>query len=327
VPEDAELLWAWRNEPEVAALQAWSLPFSRQAAEQHVTSAIRSGGPVDGDWWTAMIDEVSSGRTVGELVVHLTNEARTAEVGYTLARRHWGRGYAVEALGALIAHLFESFPVSRVWGALHPHNRASAMVLERSGLLYEGCTRLSFWLGDDNSDDWIYGMTRPDWVAWRDRERAAASDVRLVPITVQNAATVRALRTHHTQRAFVAPVLDSFADALIPEVVDGVPAVPWLRAIEADSRITGFVMLALPDPVHRSPYLWRLLIDRMHQRRGIASRTLELIVEECRALGATDLTTSWSEGKGSPRPFYLAHGFTPTGRIVDGETEGRLSFG
>ncbi|MCU0283943.1 MAG: GNAT family N-acetyltransferase [Candidatus Nanopelagicales bacterium] len=326
-PEDVERLWAWRNEPEVAALQAWSVPFPRTTAQQHITSAIATGAPVDGDWWTAVIEDAASGEALGELVVRLANDARTAELGFSLARRHWGRGYAVEALAALIAHLFETFPLTRAWGALHPDNRASAMVLERCGLVFEGCTRLSFWLGDDNSDDWIYGMTREDWEAWRDRDRGAPEEVRLAPITEQNAFAVRALRTHHSQRAFVAPVLESFADALVPETVDGVTAVPWLRAIEADGRTAGFVMLALPDRVHRSAYLWRLLIDRVHQRRGIASRALDLVIEECRALGATELTTSWSEGKGSPGPFYHARGFEPTGRLIDGEVEALLPFG
>lgn len=326
-PEDVEPYWTWRNEAEVAALQAWTLPFPRETAQQHIDSAIEQGGPVEGSWWTAMFDETASGATVGEIGVRLTNDARTAEVGYTLARRNWGRGYAVEALDALIGHLFAAFPLTRVWGGLHPDNRASAMVLERCGLLFEGHTRLSFWVGEDNSDDWIYGMTRADWEAWRDRPRNRPDQVSLVPITPDNATAVRALRTHHTQRAFVAPVLDSFADALVPEVVDGVVLSPWLRAIEADGALVGFVMLALPDAVHPSPYLWRLLIDRMHQRRGIASLALDLVVAHCRALGAADLTVSWVEGKGSPRPFYLARGFTPTGRLVDGETEARLSLG
>ena len=146
-------------------------------------------------------------------------------------------------------------------------------------------------------------------------------------MTHENRAAVRALRTHHSQRAFVAPMLDSFADALLPEIVDGAPVVPWLRAIEADGVIVGFAMLALTTPHHPEPFLWRLLIDRMHQRRGIASRALALIADECRAMGDATLLVSWVEGKGSPRPFYLAHGFVPTGRIVDGETEARLQLG
>jgi diamine N-acetyltransferase len=40
-------------------------------------------------------------------------------------------------------------------------------------------------------------------------------------------------------------------------------------------------------------------------------------------MGDATLVTSWGEGKGSPRPFYLSHGFEPTGNIIDGETEAR----
>jgi len=102
--------------------------------------------------------------------------------------------------------------------------------------------------------------------------------------------------------------------------------VPWMRAIEADGVIVGFLMLALATPQHPEPFLWRLLIDRMHQRRGIASRVLQLVAAEMRSLGDATLLVSWSEGKGSPRPFYLAHGFVPTGRVVEGETEARLTL-
>ena len=82
-------------------------------------------------------------------------------------------------------------------------------------------------------------------------------------------------------------------------------------------------MLALRSEHHPEPYLWRLLIDRLHQRRGIGARVLDLIAEECLGMGDTTLLTSWGEGKGSPRPFYLRNGFEPTGRVMDGETEGR----
>jgi diamine N-acetyltransferase len=102
--------------------------------------------------------------------------------------------------------------------------------------------------------------------------------------------------------------------------------VPWMRGVKADGDYVGFVMIAEISETNPEPYLWRLLIDRYHQRRGIASRVLEMLVEECKEMGATTLLTSWGEGKGSPRPFYLKHGFVPTGEIVDDETEARLTF-
>jgi RimJ/RimL family protein N-acetyltransferase len=326
-PDDLEPLFERRNDPAVAELQAWATPYPRERAEEVITEVLaQEGQPVDGQWFMATVVEAATGEVVGDLVMHPTNELRTAEVGYSFSRPHWGKGYASEALEAFVAWILEALPVTRVSAGLHPDNRASAMVLERTGLLYEGHTPLSFWIGDDNSDDWIYGMTRADWEAWRGRPLTPPDDVRLVPVTPGNKAAVLALRTHHSQRAFVAPVLDSFADALLPDVVDGAPLVPWMRAIEADGQPVGFVMLALTTPHHPEPYLWRLLIDRMHQRRGIASRVLALIADECRAMGSSTLLVSWAEGKGSPRPFYLAHGFEPTGRIVEGETEARLQL-
>jgi RimJ/RimL family protein N-acetyltransferase/GNAT superfamily N-acetyltransferase len=324
--DDVDPLLERRNDPQVAELQAWVTPYPRERAESIVSEVLAMDGPVDGQWFMATIVELASDEVIGELVLHPTNELRTAEVGYSLSTRHWGKGYAAEALGAFVAWIVEALPVTRLAGMLHPDNRASAMVLERTGFVFEGHTRLSFWLGDDNSDDWIYGMTRADWEAWQRRPRTTPADVRLAPVTQENRAAVLALRTHHSQRAFVAPVLDSFADALLPEVVDGVALVPWLRAIEADGGIVGFAMLALSTPHHPEPYLWRLLIDRMHQRRGIGSRALGLIAGECRTSGDSTLLVSWVEGKGTPRGFYLAHGFVPTGRIVDGETEARLSL-
>jgi RimJ/RimL family protein N-acetyltransferase len=280
-------------------------------------------GPSNDEWWMAVVADGETGEVLGDLALHLTWQGRTAEVGYTLAREHWGKGYATEALQALIEYLFDGLGVTRVFGMLHPDNVASAMVLERCGLLFEGHTRSSFWLGDEVSDDWIYGMTRPDWETWRDRPRHPPEAVSLIEVTTENEGKVSKLATHKTQEAFVAPMCWSFADALFPEVVDGGPVVPWMRAVVADGEIVGFVMLALRTEYHPEPFLWRLLIDRRHQRRGIGGRVLELVAEECLKMGERSLLTSWVEGKGSPRRFYLRHGFLPTGKIVDEETEAR----
>ncbi len=52
-------------------------------------------GPANDEWWMLTIADPDDTVVLGELVVHLTWEGRTAEIGYTLARDAWGRGYAV----------------------------------------------------------------------------------------------------------------------------------------------------------------------------------------------------------------------------------------
>ena len=325
-PLDAITLHERRNHPEVARYQDWTIPYPLERAEALVAEVAALSGPTPGRWWNATIADLDDTIVFGDLAVHVSDDGHTAEIGYTLAHDAWGHGYAVEAAEALVAHLFDVVGVTRIEGKLHPDNPASAMVLERLGLIFEGHTKLSFWLDGDNSDDWIYGVVRDDWEAWRDRPRHHPTTVRLVEITADTVHEVGRLVTHRTQQRFVSPVRASFADALFPEIVDGAPVVPWLRAIEADGQLVGFVMLALTTEAHPEPYLWRLLVDRVHQRRGIGRAALDLVVEQCRARGDGSLLTSWTPGKGSPEPMYLRYGFVPTGRIVDDEIEARLTL-
>lgn len=326
VDDDLDALLERRNEPDVARYQNWQLPFTREQGEQLVSELLRLGGPTPGEWWMAAVCDPESGEVLGDLALHLDAGGHTAEVGYTFGRAHWGQGYAVEAVEWLLDHVFDELGVTRAVGQLHPENLASARVLERTGFLFEGHTRSSYWVGDECSDDWIYGQLRADREQWRNRPRTPPDSVRLVEITPDTVRAVARLATHHSQRQFVAPVEASFGDALYPEVVDGAPLVPWLRAVEADGDLVGFVMLALRTDAHPETYLWRFLIDRLHQRRGIGRRVLDLLADDCRSRGDTTLLTSWVPGPGSPEPLYLAHGFVPTGVVEDGEIEGRWTF-
>lgn len=321
---DADALAARRNDPSVAEYQDWTTPYDD--AEALIAGSAAMDGPTNNSWWMATVVDRATDAIVGDLVVHLTLEGRCAEVGYTFAAEHWGRGYAVEALQPLVDHLFDDVGVTRVFGMLHPDNLASARVLERTGFLFEGHTRNSFWKDDENSDDWIYGQTPEEHDAWRNRPRHRPVDVELIPVAHSNARDVFELRTHWSQRRFVSPMEHTFTDALFPEVYRGHAMKPWLRAVHADGALVAFVMLGLPTPGQREHYLWRLLVDRLHQRRGIGRRILDLVVAECRRMGAVDLHTSWVAGRGSPESFYLAYGFEPTGDVEDGEIVARFNL-
>ena len=324
-PGDGDALHRRRNDPEVAAHQHWALPFPLERARAIVEGAAAMKGPAEDDWWMATVT-LPNGEILGDLAVRIEWQGRVAVLGYTFGSEHWGQGYATEAAGAMVDWLFEDFGVSRVSAMTHPDNVPSAMVLERLGFRYEGWTRLSYWLGEDGSDDWLFGMVRDDWETWRTRPLERPQAVELVEVTAENASSVYRLETNKTQERFVATMAHSFADALIPMMWNGAPLVPWMRAVEADQEIAAFVMLALSNEFHPEPLLWRLLVDRMHQRRGIGKRVLDLVADECRAMGDKTLLTSWEEGRGSPREFYLSYGFEPTGEILEGETVGRLEL-
>ena len=149
-------------------------------------------------------------------------------------------------------------------------------------------------------------------------------------VTEEDRAAALALRVSPGQEQFVASVEESFLDAdRYPEAL----ARYW--AVYDGDAIVGFTMLSdgiaedvlAADPTLVGPYfLWRLLIDRDHQRRGYGSATLDAVVEYVRSKGGTELLTSYTAGEGSPGPFYEGYGFVPTDRIVEGERVLRLDL-
>jgi RimJ/RimL family protein N-acetyltransferase/GNAT superfamily N-acetyltransferase len=320
---DLEALWARRSHPEVARHQNWSSPYTGDQARELLESVVAMDGPADDEWWMLTIVEEATEEIAGDLALHQMDQGHTMEIGYTLAREHWGRGFAVEAVTGLLGRLFDGLGITRAMGALHPDNRASAMVLERTGFLFEGNLRSSYWVGDEVTDDWVYGMTRDDWEAWRSRPTGAPANVGLVEVTADNVRALCRLAVHKTQESFVAPVAVSLAQARVPPEEGGVPIVPWYRGIEADDELAGFVMVALSGDGETESGVWRLLIDRMHQRRGIAGRALDLVEAEMRGRGDIALVTSWVDGKGSPAPFYEARGYVRTGEVDGGEAVAR----
>src|SRR5438093_337621 len=136
--------------------------------------------------------------------------------------------------------------------------------------------------------------------------------VTLREITDENRDAVLALRVAPAQKRFVGTVAGALTDAR--EIPEGKP---WYRAIYADDQPVGFVMLSwnvtpAPPRIIGPWFLWKLLIDGRHQRRGYGREAVGLVADIVRANGAAELLTSCVPGKGGPEPFYRRIGFSPT---------------
>jgi len=157
--------------------------------------------------------------------------------------------------------------------------------------------------------------------------RSVSGTVTLREISSENGAAVRELRVSPAQEVFVASVAESLDEAAAsPE------AHPWYRAIYADDQPVGFVMLGFNMPPGHPDYpwryfLWRLLIDARHQRRGYGRAAMALVIDIVRSSpGGTVLVTSVQPGDGGPAPFYRSLGFEATGEWFDGQEVYRLEF-
>ena len=323
--DDAPTLATYRSDPSTAAMQSWSVPYPVERAAQMIATMIAMKGPEDGAWYALGIADPLTDELLGDVVARLEWNGRAAEVGFTLAPGARGLGAATEGATAMVELLFESLGVQRIHAAIHPKNFPSAMVLERLGFTYEGTHRQAYWVGDECTDDVIFGLLRSDWEHWRARPRHRPTAVRLIDVDYENCEAVAALTTHWSQRRFVSPMARWFTNLLDTGVDDhGGPYIPWFQAVIADDELVGAVVLLDSTPTHPTPYLWRLLIDRHHQRRSVGTGVLDLITARCCRRGDRALRVQYGQGRGNPSALYLGYGFEPTGRLVGGEVEALL---
>ena len=75
-----------------------------------------------------------TGLSVPRFTAHFTP---CVEVGWRLAREHWGRGYAPEAARAAIAHGFEQLGLTEIVSFTSVGNTRSRRVMEKLGMRHD----------------------------------------------------------------------------------------------------------------------------------------------------------------------------------------------
>jgi len=146
---DAEVMryWDWPEQKDVAAVErifAEHIPELTSETTRWWAVALSPGGPAIGECDLSEID---------------THHGR-AEIGFLFARRHWGQGYAQEAMERVIDHGFDDLGLERLWARFHDGNDASKRLLEKLGFTYEGRLRSHIMRDHERRDCLIYGRLR-----------------------------------------------------------------------------------------------------------------------------------------------------------------------
>lgn len=110
-PHDIPTFAAYRNDPDVARHQLWDLPYTDDDAHGDLDDQADRSDVVAGRWTQLAIEH--DREVIGDVALHLDATGKVAEIGFTLAREHWGHGYATEAAGAVLADLVDRVGVLR----------------------------------------------------------------------------------------------------------------------------------------------------------------------------------------------------------------------
>jgi ribosomal-protein-alanine N-acetyltransferase len=157
VPGDAEEIFASAADPEVAQYTLWSAHTSLEDSRQFI--AWISGASLV--CWA--IVQPATGRVIGTSFLH-SHQARhrRAEIAFNLAKAAWERGYATEAAQAVIRAGFTRYGLNRIEGTCMLGNVASARVMEKVGMRYEGLLRQYVLAKGTFHDLKLYAILRED---------------------------------------------------------------------------------------------------------------------------------------------------------------------
>lgn len=108
------------------------------------------------------IIEKTSGECIGQIAFYVIYQ-RTGTVEYCIGRDFQHKGYATEALKAVIEYGFERIKLHRIEADRRSDNIKSGKVIEKCGLQYEGTCRDKIWANGRFYNSIVYGITREEW--------------------------------------------------------------------------------------------------------------------------------------------------------------------
>ena len=94
--------------------------------------------------------------------MYYSDANRSAEVGYSFARDVWNKGYATEALRAVICSAFSSLPLNRLEAQHDTRNPASGRVMEKCRMHREGILRQRLMNKGEYADVALWSILRSD---------------------------------------------------------------------------------------------------------------------------------------------------------------------
>jgi len=157
--EDVPAVLAYASDPEVTRHLEWDAYDDPKTAMAFIRSTHAGTA-----WIARAIVLRTDEHVIGGADLRVVSARdRRAELGYGLARSHWGQGYATEAAGLLLRFGFERLGLVRVEALCSVENDRSVRTLERLGMRREGRLAQYRWKKGQPRDHYLFALTRAEW--------------------------------------------------------------------------------------------------------------------------------------------------------------------
>ena len=134
-PDDWAALRPIATDAEVMRYITGGLLWTDEQIREYVARQIRVYAERGFCRWKLI--EKSSGTIVGFCGIGFWRDAPDPEIGWWLARSHWGRGLATEAARAALDDAFHRVGLERIVSVARPANTASTRIMQKLGMQFD----------------------------------------------------------------------------------------------------------------------------------------------------------------------------------------------
>lgn len=170
--EDTNDVFLYASDPMVTRFAGWvphRTPYDSMAYIQRCLD--RSWGPI-----TFAVESLAENRVIGVVDIRVVSRFwGVGEIGYTLGRSYWGRGFNVEAGSLLLAFGFEHLGMRRIQATCDVFNRRSYRTMEKLGMVRERLLTNVQNPRGERVDRVVYSIQRRDWRRRQAQQSAVAT--------------------------------------------------------------------------------------------------------------------------------------------------------
>jgi RimJ/RimL family protein N-acetyltransferase len=143
-PKDGATFAGYRSDPDVARYQSWD-GYSLIEAERFIADIADADPGAPDEWFQFAVADTASDGLMGDVALRIEAEDFAhAELGFTFAPEHQGKGYATEAVAAVLGYARERLGVTVVFAIVDGRNQRSIALLERIGMRRVATERARF---------------------------------------------------------------------------------------------------------------------------------------------------------------------------------------
>ena len=159
---DVDDIFEYASDPEVSRYTLWDTHKTLDETRVFLSYIIEQHRRGEGMVWA--VTQRGTGKMIGTCGFGSFKHPRSrAELGFALSRRFWNQGLTTEAVAAVLGFIFGELKLNRVEARCDVENLASARVLEKSGMKYEGILRQHAGVQGKFRDLKLYSVLREEW--------------------------------------------------------------------------------------------------------------------------------------------------------------------